>query len=95
MSIEQIERQIQGLPPSDLIRLAEWFSGFLAAQTPSDTLPVVEWRETPEFVAELDRRLAEFTANPGIAVPFEPDYFDRLKRQLEDERVKTAPARQG
>jgi len=51
-----------------------------------------DWQETPELVAELDRRLAEFTANPDITVPFEPDYFESLKRQLAHERAQTASA---
>ena len=38
-------------------------------------------------LVELDRRLAEFEANPAIAVPFEPNYFENLKRQLVNERA--------
>jgi len=70
-----------------VVRLAEWFSGFLASQTPPGSPPDADWQETPELVAELERRLAEYTANPAIAVPFEPDYFENLKRQLVDERA--------
>jgi len=93
MSVEQIEQQIQRLPASDLIRLAEWFNGFLASQTLADTSLEADWQETPELVAELERRLAEFTANPAIAVPFEPDYFANLKLQLTDERAQKPSAR--
>lgn len=49
--------------------------------------------ETAELIAELERRLNEFKANPAIAVPFEPNYFEDLKRQLADERAKKASAR--
>ena len=93
MSVEQLEQQIQRLPADDLVRLAEWFNGFLASRTPPDSAAELEWTETPELLAELDRRLTEFKANPAIAVPFEPDYFERLKRQLLDERAQKAPAR--
>ena len=93
MTIEQIEQQIQRLPASEVIRLAEWFNGFLASHAPTRASADDDWQETPELVAELDRRLAEFTANPAIAVPFEPDYFDNLKRQLADERAPKASAR--
>jgi putative addiction module component (TIGR02574 family) len=93
MSVEQIEEQIQRLPLNEQVRLAEWFNGLLASLTPPDSAAGPEWQETPEVKAELDRRLAEFKANPAIAVPFEPDYFDQLKRQLVDERAQKAPAR--
>ena len=72
MSVEQLEQQIQRLPPSELVRLAEWFNGFLASRTPANAAAEPDWQETPELVAELDRRLAELRANPAIAVPFEP-----------------------
>ena len=93
MSVEQIEQQIQRLAAPEVIRLAEWFNGFLAAHAPTPAAAEDDWQETPELVAELDRRLAEFTANPAIAVPFAPDYFDHLKRQLVDERAPQASAR--
>jgi hypothetical protein len=93
VSVEQLEQQIQQLPPADLVRLAEWFSRLLASRTPADAAAEPEWEETPELVAELERRLSEFRANPAIAVPFEPDYFENLKRQLLDERAQKAPAR--
>jgi hypothetical protein len=93
MSVEQIEQQIQRLPASELVRLAEWFNGFLASTAATRDAGDVDWQETPELLAELDRRLAEFQANPAIAIPFEPEYFDNLKRQLEDERAQKASAR--
>jgi hypothetical protein len=93
MSVEQIEQQIKTLPHAELVRLAEWFNGFLASTAPASAAAGPDWPEPRELVAELDRRLAEFTANPALAVPFEPDYFDNLKRQLLDERAQKAPAR--
>ena len=92
MSVEQIEDQIRQLPASDLIRFTEWFSGYLTARPPSPA-GGEDWQESPALVAELERRLAEFKADPSIATPFEPDYFDQLKRQLADERAQKASAR--
>ncbi len=93
MSVEQIEQEIQRLPANELVQLAQWLSRFLASHAPKPTSADEDWPETPELMAELDRRLAEFAANPGIAVPFEPDYFEELKRQLGNERAQKAPAR--
>ena len=73
MSVEQIEQQIQRLPATEVIRPAQWFNGFLAAQTSTPAAADEDWLETRDLVAELDRRLAEFTANPVIAAPLEPD----------------------
>jgi len=95
MSVEQIEQQIQSLPAADLLRLAEWFNGFLASCAPTGASAKPDWQETPELLAELDRRRAEFTANPALAVPFEPDYFENLKCQLADERAQKASPRSG
>ena len=94
MSVEQIEQQIRQLPADELARFTQWFGGFLAGRVSvAASDEQATWQEPPEVIAELERRLNEFKANPGIAVPFEPDYFDNLKRQLADERAKKASAR--
>ena len=94
MSVEQIEEQIRQLPASELAQLTQWFGAFLAGRVSASALPEhSDWQESPELVAELERRLAVFKADPSIAVPFESDYFDNLKRQLADERAKKASAR--
>ncbi len=90
MSVDQIEEQIRRLTPTDLGRLTKWFGRFLADRV---TSPNSDWQESAEQIAELERRLAEFKADPAIATPFEPDYFDNLRRQLADERAKKASAR--
>jgi len=55
--------------------------------------PELDWQESADQIAELDRRLAEFKADPALATPFKSDYFDNLKRQLADGRAKRASAR--
>ena len=90
MSVDQIEEKIRRLKPVDLGRLTEWFGQFLAERI---TASSSDWQESAEQVAELDRRLTDFKADPAIATPFEPDYFDNLRRQLADERAKKASAR--
>jgi hypothetical protein len=90
MSVDQIEEEIRRLAPGDLGRFTEWFGQFLAERVAA---PGSDWQETTEQIAELDRRLAEFKADPAIVTPFAPHYFEDLKRQLADERPKKAPAR--
>ncbi len=92
MSVEQLEEQIQQLPPADLVRLAAWLSDFLSSRAAASVPAEPEWQETPELVAELDRRLADYAANPAIAAPFAADYFENLKRQLAHERAQKASA---
>jgi hypothetical protein len=91
MSVDQIEEQIRGLTPGDLGRLTEWFGQFLAERVSASS---ADWQESAEQIAELDRRLAEFKADPAIATHFETGYFDDLKRRLADERAQKASARQ-
>ena len=90
MSVDQIEEQIRQLTPAELARFTRWFGKFVADAA---LVPNSDWQESAEQIAELDRRLAEFKADPAIATPFEPDYFDNLRRQLADERAKKASAR--
>lgn len=91
MSVDQIEEQIRTLTLSDLGRLTKWFGQFLAERV---TSPNSDWQESAEQIAQLESRLAEFKAHPEIAIPFEPNYFDNLRRQLADERAKKASAGQ-
>jgi len=90
MSVDQIEEQIRRLTPAELGRLSKWFGEFLADSLDA---PDSDWQESAEQIAELDRRLAQYKADPSIARPFEPDYFDNLRWQLADERAKKASAR--
>jgi len=78
MSVDQIEEQIRQLKPADLGRLTKWFGQFLAD---CGTPPNSDWQESAEQMAELNRRLAEFSADPAIATPFEPDYLDNLRHR--------------
>ncbi len=90
MSVDQIEEQIRQLNSSDLSRFTKWFGQYLADCVSS---PELDWQESADQIAELGRRFAEFKADPSIAAPFKPDYFDNLKRQLADDRAKKASAR--
>jgi hypothetical protein len=89
MSVDQIEEQIRQLTDSDLSRFTKWFGEYLADRVSS---PELDWQESADQIAELDRRLAEFKADPTLATPFKSDYFDNLKRQLADDRAKKASA---
>jgi ribosomal protein L29 len=87
MSVEQIEEQIRRLKSPDLGRLTKWFGQYLAERgTNSD------WQESAEQIRELERRLAEFEADPAMAAPFEPNYFNDLKKKLTDDPAKKTSA---
>jgi hypothetical protein len=64
---------------------------FRSSHTHTSTTAEPDWQETPELMAELNRRLAEFQTNPDMAVPFEPEYFESVKRQLADECAQMNP----
>jgi len=88
--VDRIEEQIRQLTASDLSRFTKWFGQYLADRVSS---PELDWQESADQIAELDRRLAEFKADPALATPFKSDHFDNLKRQLADGRAKRASAR--
>ena len=75
MSVDQIEEQIRQLTASDLSRFTKWFEQYLTDHISS---PELDWQESAELIAELDRRLTEFKADPTLAAPFSSDYFDKL-----------------
>ena len=89
VSVDQIEECIRQLSKDDLAKLTRWLAEYLGSQQNSPH----KWEESDEQRAELERRLAEFLNNPAILTPFEPNYFEDLRRQLADERPKKASAR--
>lgn len=62
MTVESLLRQAEALTPDERRELA----ARLLEVDVSDDPPLTEAQ-----VAELDRRVAEFVANPGIGVPWE------------------------
>jgi len=66
MSVDQIEEQIRQLTASDLSQFTKWFGQYLADLVSS---PELGWQESADQIAELDRRLAEFKADPALATP--------------------------
>ena len=60
------------LPVAERVRLVEAIWDSIAAAP--DTLPLTQWQRE-----ELDRRLAEFEADPGSGATFE-DVFARIRR---------------
>ena len=68
LNVEQIEAEALNLPAHERARLAESLWGSLAreAEADPDVLSL-----TDEERAELDRRLADYEANPGTSIPWE------------------------
>jgi hypothetical protein len=57
-------------------------SGMASADMKKEQPEQPTWPEPKELIAELDRRRAQFKANPEVVEPFEPDYFEDLKKRL-------------
>jgi putative addiction module component (TIGR02574 family) len=63
MTVESLLRQAEALTPDERRELA---ARLMEAADMADDPPLTEAQ-----TAELDRRVAEFIANPGIGVPWE------------------------
>ena len=66
--------ELRKLPISERLQLVEDLWDSIAEDSPGDGLPV-----TPELAAELDRRLAEFEADPSSALPWDA-VRERIRR---------------
>jgi hypothetical protein len=86
MSLSQIEANILQLPPEERRRFASWFYEHEAVLAGEDYI-------APGVQAEVLRRSEELRAQPGIGTPVTEQWFDDLKRRLNDARARQAPAR--
>jgi putative addiction module component (TIGR02574 family) len=66
--------ELRKLPIRERLQLVEDLWDSIAEDSPEDAMPV-----TPELAAELDRRLAEYEADPESALPWE-EVRERIRR---------------
>lgn len=66
--------ELRKLPISERLQLVEDLWDSIAEDSTEEAFPV-----TPELAAELDRRLAEFEADPDSALPWE-EVRERIRR---------------
>lgn len=72
MTVESILRQAEALTPDERRELA---ARLLEVDDAAEDPPLSD-----AMRAELDRRVAEFDANPAIGIPWEVVYEESLKR---------------
>ncbi len=72
MSVEAILKEIEALSPAEQTELLNHLTERYA---PEDVTEL-----SPELKAELERRVAEADANPGVSIPWEVVYAESLKR---------------
>ena len=94
VSVEQLEEQVQRLPPQELAHFVLWLDTYLGRTPPGDDEPEAESEGLSEQEqAELLRRRAEILANPSLPQPVDDEYCERLKRELSDARAQRASGR--
>ncbi|MBI2925587.1 MAG: hypothetical protein HYY24_07775 [Verrucomicrobia bacterium] len=91
MSVQELEKQIRALPPSEAARLGRWFDGYretLALETPDD-----DWEDdlSEEHRAEILRRAELANNHPELLEPWEGTTA-RVRRRLHEIRAKKAAA---
>jgi hypothetical protein len=87
VNLNDLEKQVQQLPKTDLAKFTEWFDVFreanaLTADTPGD----IEGAQQEEVL----RRQADYLANPSLASDWDDGFFDRLRQRLADARAQKA-----
>jgi hypothetical protein len=92
MSVQELEQQVQALPPEELARFSQWFEGF-RQQTPGAVSQpneeVVDLTEEDE--AELLRRVEFARGHPEALEPWEGT-TDRIRQRLHALRAQKTAA---
>lgn len=93
MSLPELEKQIQTLPPEELARLGHWFDTY--RETALGEVIQDQWPDdlSEEQKQEVLRRRSAYLADPSIATPWE----GTAERLIEELRVRrrqeAAPSR--
>jgi hypothetical protein len=65
-----------------LLGFADWFDAYRASIGLTSKDYVMEWKETPEQIAEIKRRLREADAHPEKLRPLNARFFNNLRKEL-------------
>ena len=82
MSVQELEKQVQALPPEDLARFSQWFEAFL--EQVLDGLSEDSWQDnlTGEQKSDLLRRVEYAKAHPETLEAWEGT-TDRIRQRLQ------------
>jgi hypothetical protein len=94
MSLAEIETKVLHLSEQERRQFAQWFYAHEAEIAGPWTEEEDEDAElSDELKAELMRRLKEIEGNPEILETFDLEAFDRMTKELVDERAQATSAR--
>ena len=89
MSVQELEKQVQTLPPGELARFSQWFDNYRG--TVMGEALTEEWPDdlSEEQKQEIILRRAAYLADPSVATPWEGT-AERLIEQLRARRRQEA-----
>lgn len=91
MSVLDLEKQVQSLPPDELTRFGRWFDDY--RQRAANSPPAEQGQNlTPEQQAELRRRMTLARENPELLETWEGT-IDGLRQELDAYRAQKAARR--
>jgi hypothetical protein len=92
MSVQELEQQVQAMPPEDLARFSQWFEAYLE-QVLVGVSEEDDWQDnlTEEQKAELLRRVEFAKAHPEALEAWEGT-TDFIRRRLHALRAQQAAA---
>ena len=90
MSVQELEKQVQTLPPEELARFSQWFDTYRDTVM-GEALTDDEWPEdlNEEQKQEILLRRAAYLADPSVATPWEGT-AERIIEQLRARRRQEA-----
>lgn len=86
MSVEQVQAAIEGLPPDERVRLAQWFDDHRHELVSAEIASAQQ--------REVLSRLAEMEKDPGALQPFEEAHLDKMVEEFRRARAQKTPSRQ-
>ena len=91
MTLKELQRNVQTLPPKQFERFGQWFDGYRRQAGANGPAKSVE--NTPQAQQEeILRQRDEYLANPSIAKPIDTAFFKRLRRNLAHARTRQTAA---
>lgn len=85
----ELQHAVRALKGGSLLAFADWFDAYRASCGLVPKGYVLDWKESPEQIKELKRRVADAKAHPERLIPM-ARFFEELRKEIAAKRRKRA-----